>query len=663
MISSHIKKTVCSFDVFDTCISRRYQNPRDLFYDLGLAISPKEMSHDDKYKFSKIFMLARIDAEKKAHRINGKLRGCKFDEIYSLLDLSTKCTYSKKEIMNLELQLEKECIYVVQSTKSIIDKFRDNNHRIIFISDMYLEKEFIKNLLMHHGLFKSGDELFVSSELLLTKRSGDLFKHVLKTLDIQPFQLHHYGDNPISDVKSPKNIGIHTHLINTTKILNHEKIIHASDNPLIRRLNTLGRNVRVQLDNELNSYAIDTFSRMMPSIVGFCTWIIDQATTRKLNTLYFVTRDGELPFEICKILLNGRSDIKPTLLYGSRKAWLLASIDNMDNFNWLKIATENQPSSIKDAFERLGLNDTELNNVYKLTNLNLKEFNSVLPINECENLIKLLFKNKSLLSLIENIAKNKRLSIINYLDQEGLFKHKQWAIVDSGWELNLQKFLQNIMNKKHPDSSVTGLYFSLANNCLTHNACGPAFCFHENRHYIPLRRNIIENCLLSSNIGSTSGYELENEKYTPILEHSKVQSRLLLNEGRAYALLYTQELLNISTSKKNIAIFQKYSKQLLTDTLRNPPKTVLEYLSKVRLHRDIRQNITPTDHLILEMKLNDIIEIIFGYIGVCPAPLHYWPEASANTSKNIFKYSIKFLLSLKFFSLKMKKKLPSDNIQ
>lgn len=67
-------KKIFSFDVYDTCISRTYEKPADLFYQLGTMIAPQTKDSISLDKFSMEFASARMRAEKIACRLHGRRR-------------------------------------------------------------------------------------------------------------------------------------------------------------------------------------------------------------------------------------------------------------------------------------------------------------------------------------------------------------------------------------------------------------------------------------------------------------------------------------------------------------------------------------------------------------------------------------------------------------
>ena len=65
---------------------------------------------------------------------------------------------------------------------------------------------------MEHGIATADDPLYVSSELEMTKRTGELFKHVLEREGVQPGDLHHCGDSMVGDFLAARKLGIKAEL-------------------------------------------------------------------------------------------------------------------------------------------------------------------------------------------------------------------------------------------------------------------------------------------------------------------------------------------------------------------------------------------------------------------------------------------------------------------
>ena len=76
----------------------------------------------------------------------------------------------------------------------ICQRCMKNGKNVIITTDMYLERETISQILENIGI-DNYLFLFISSEIGYTKQSGNLYKHIISTLNIKPAELFHIGDN------------------------------------------------------------------------------------------------------------------------------------------------------------------------------------------------------------------------------------------------------------------------------------------------------------------------------------------------------------------------------------------------------------------------------------------------------------------------------------
>ena len=114
-----------SFDIFDTCLTRLCGSPRNLFDVLSLSL---------RNSFGEV-----IDevARKRFVALRSTAKGSNLREIYEDVFEKFSCSFSLEEMVQRELDLERQMILPIQSTKSLVDSFRKKG-RILFISDMYL---------------------------------------------------------------------------------------------------------------------------------------------------------------------------------------------------------------------------------------------------------------------------------------------------------------------------------------------------------------------------------------------------------------------------------------------------------------------------------------------------------------------------------------------
>ena len=199
---------IYSFDIFDTVIGRRVQKPVDIFHLMStrLLADHPDVPHDVAENFHDLRRKAESDARRQsaAEDIN-------FDDIYDLLAKTCSLSKAQRDFLQMfEFNLELENTRPIHANVRQIHDLLQQGERVIFISDMYLQSKYIKQLLAKASPVFAELPLYVSNECGLLKHTGSLFKYVLEKEKIRPEQLIHRGDNPIADLEKPRSLGIGT---------------------------------------------------------------------------------------------------------------------------------------------------------------------------------------------------------------------------------------------------------------------------------------------------------------------------------------------------------------------------------------------------------------------------------------------------------------------
>jgi hypothetical protein len=175
-----------SWDCFDTLIARKFIHPFSIFHQVAKKIG--DASFVDK----------RIEAGYNTHT---------YKEIYDKLKYDPQ--------IELDTELE-NCYPIVSNINSVKDKD-------IIVSDMYLPKEFIRQMLTKCGLNKD-IHIIVSLD---GKHTGKVWQ----TIDSRYIE-YHIGDNIHSDYSMPQKYKIKTKLYNDSKMSNNESIVFEYDKNL-----------------------------------------------------------------------------------------------------------------------------------------------------------------------------------------------------------------------------------------------------------------------------------------------------------------------------------------------------------------------------------------------------------------------------------------------
>lgn len=645
-IQNHRK--IFSFDVFDTCISRTYEKPSDLFFHVGLLISPSPSGSQKSEEFAQNFMRARILAERKANKYHGRKRSCTFGEIYSLIEIPYECEHSKFEIMRIELKLEYEASYCIYTTRSIIDDLRNDEKKIIFISDMYHDKKFIQKLLMKHGLFRENDAIYVSSETSFTKKSGRLFRYILERESVLASEILHHGDNRYSDVVVPQRLGIDAVHIDYTTVNKLEKYFPETRfDPLIRRINSISKFVRLSKNLNSTSAEINFFSHAAPLLIAFTLWTLSEAKKSGVKRLYFVARDGELPFKLANIL--NRTDIELRYLHGSRRAWLAPSIDWRDA-SWLKLAIpKDHESSVIDALERMGLETPEIVTLQRALNIPARAWEDPREKEECEALIRSLLSEDLVKHSLDKRISESREICMTYFEQEGLFDSIPWGIADVGWSLNAHLSLQKIISTKGESNSFFGFYFGISPTPNLDKRIKNAFSFINDREFFFAKAMTIEHAFLATNSRSTIGYESINEKILPKLAPQKHNGENLHfpDNLHDYMCLYAQAMIDHNIPEFFFVHHKDHIEKKTKRFFENPPKDIAEYLSNFFVYKDMRHTNDRKIPHFSKITFTEAIKIFICFFRNQKNAMYFWPEASIQISNVKVKVFLKILMRFK----------------
>jgi FMN phosphatase YigB (HAD superfamily) len=185
---------ILSLDCFDTLIWRNTHAPSDVFCSLD-GFSQRQ----------------RMNAESEARqRARAKGRDeVDFPEIYGCLQPGAEPA-ALASLIQAELDAEASHCFAFKPTVELIRKAKAAGLTVIVVSDTYLNKEQLRALIAGaagQDVADLIDEVFCSSHYG-TPKAGNLFKHVLRALKVQPQSILHLGDNKQADYAAPLALGV-----------------------------------------------------------------------------------------------------------------------------------------------------------------------------------------------------------------------------------------------------------------------------------------------------------------------------------------------------------------------------------------------------------------------------------------------------------------------
>lgn len=619
--SDNTRPIAYSFDVFDTCITRIFAHPRDLFYELGLRVAPERFTDKERQGFAAQFQFLRIHAEKRAHRYKQPRQAITIEEIYEHFAIPPDLSYRTQDLIRAEIELERESIYPIPEMVSRIEDLRRAGNRIIFISDMYLSYSCLAPILKECGVMKEGDSLYVSCDLGVTKHHGQLFRHVLITEGLEASQLIHSGDNLHADVRMAAKINIKANHLRSGMLTTHEAYLAGKRLPrrsarsflagLSRRLRLSGATMD---DHENNPLDHVVHGVVVPFLLAYVMWVLNHAKRHGVRRLYFVARDAEVMFRMAQALQGEASDIELRYLYGSRRAWLSPSI-NPGNIDWWRLLViPGQASSRHDITARMGLKADTQEAIRKLLSCSTTEWSRHLSHDHARRFLHELMDNADTWELIVSSVTREREIALSYFQQEGFFDDVSWALVDAGWSLNTQAALKRILaTAKISHHAPQGYYLALARDHLDEAQAGASYSFIPKAGSIFSRRRVvIEHCFLPSTHATTHGYQMEGTQATPVFGSELRGEAELAYAKRLHEVAISSARL-VSANPKIAAALTKYVDEILftaESLLRHPHKADAHALAEFGAVADMRHEKSFVETLCRPLRINDVWTVL-----------------------------------------------------
>lgn len=459
--------TIISFDIFDTVLTRLFECPIDLFAYVESQLSDCGVNFPD-------YALLRFKAEQMARNTAKQQRDQEeitLDDIYNALSFLTPVNHNVLlQAKQLELDAELESIVPVVDNKYLLSQLKQQGKKIIFVSDMYLSKQFISRLLSQNHLDVC-DNLYVSSDLMKTKHTGRIWVKILQ--DYPEQEILHIGDNNHADVEIPKRFAIETFHYN--RLLSYHRV-GAQLSPNLVPFSLMSKMYYLmQYINEKDTREIAFWTKLGETLgafilQSFIEWLKENIVINKIDHIYFCARDAQIIQKIWNYYqYDDQCNTTSSYLYLSRKVLRFPAcyIELIDHgclsdasLTFLVDESIQWGDSYYTYFKRLGLNEEQI----ARTNFH-HQFGSLKQKIDFKNLPNIkFFLQKELISILTPIFYEKYQTTMAYLQQEGLFdSNKKIAIVDLGWGGTIQLALTELLEHRKITHKLYGYYYGLLN--------------------------------------------------------------------------------------------------------------------------------------------------------------------------------------------------------
>lgn len=482
-----------SFDIFDTILIRKCGRPYIVFHLLGRKLFSDDMD------LRNAFVFWRENAERNLNTVNGEVT---LKDIYSTADSSFLNQYSLDELMEAEKEMEAEQLTANLGLKDLIEKKREEGYKVAFISDMYLDSVFLRNVLMREGCLKEEDKLYVSCEKNARKSTGKLFDIVKQ--ELRPDIWFHYGDNVWSDIKQAKRKGIKSVLIDTS-FTPAEIEVEKDTSVESVFLAGLSRWTRLKYGN--NPFIAIGADFVAPAFLPYVIFILSEAKRRNIKRLYFFSRDGYVLMKAAESMLQFFPDVEIKYLFVSRRALLLPYLHGRGKEAYLHAMSTVGAYTVDKQLAYLGTNREELKENFGIE----FGYTKIKTINEQEDFLEKIFNSQFTHELQARASQQEEL-VVRYFRQEGLFENKKSAAVDLGW-VGTTRLMINEILKKTNGEKLHVFYYDIRRDVFQMSVGGYTSYFNASGSKMRLAKytDILEDYYAASPYPTTIGYQ-QNSK-------------------------------------------------------------------------------------------------------------------------------------------------------
>lgn len=535
LLETFIKMPVeyVSFDIFDTLVIRPFFRPTDLFVlmdDYFCKLTGSDIS------FSEIRVQCEADCRTEQRVNSPTIQDITIDAIYEKLAKRLSLSSSDaKALMEKEKELEIKFCKTRQSVKNLYELALFMGKKVIITSDMYLDADTIEKILNKNGYTKY-EKLFLSSEVGITKWTGDLYGYAEKQLEISGKDIIHIGDNWDSDVTMsqkkgwnsrfyPKTTDCFFNWIGDIGAGNSTKLYFEPNGYFVNYQNGLSYlGIRCMLamvandifDNPAFSFHPDSEFNMNEKMIGYYAmgmhmfgvvkWMIDDLPKKAGSTVHFIARDGYLPMKVYKEFQKVIPGLpKANYLPISRKALLPLLItypnDLFDLPNWINIKSSTPEKLIellKDIILPVSEEEYKDNNIVISAKFaDLHSFHTFL-----EGFIPLAYSQ-------EKVDKY-RAKMAGYFRK--IIKPGD-SMFDIGYSGRSQVLLSKLLNQP-----LTAYYIHFNNEQSILASRNNPITLKSFYEYTPSIAGVAREYLISESAPSCIGYDLSKDELTPIYE-------------------------------------------------------------------------------------------------------------------------------------------------
>lgn len=540
-----------TFDCFDTAVTRAVGSPPAVAYFTGRRLRAEGVLDLDPA----VFTDARVEAERRMLK--------RFGDRHTLQDIARE----QADILGLpeemapalaaaELETEAQVSRAVPVTTQRVERVRATGATVAFLSDTSFPQEFVRGLLERHGVIAEGEQLWVSNELQAGKARGTAYFEVAKRLGGMPQDWRHVGDDARADGKFAKLSGVQPTLVTSARTNRYEETLEAARTAtggLSSVMAGASRRTRLVLEAEHpeipRARTAVVAGVAAPLFAGYLLWCFRQAEQAGCKRLYFVARDGEALLAVARPLAEGLGlDLDLRYLEGSRRAWLLASMEEPDLDRIATVVGRGEAPTVRDCLEWLDIEPEQVREPLERAGYPPERWEEGLDKAGSVRVLTIL-QDPAAAALVREAGERRAGLVGDYLRQVGLLDGEPFAIVDLGWLGTVGRLLTATLRRFGGEAPAVECYLGLEGT--PHDAPGRTprgYVFDEWRGtgVVKTEREVYValEMFVAATHGSVLGYERVDGAVRPVLASAENEPALAwgLRDMRAALEVFCREL-------------------------------------------------------------------------------------------------------------------------
>lgn len=408
-----------------------------------------------------------------------------------------------EEMISIEVDFDFRHSHVSSTTKDLCNYISADKK--LYLSDFYIPEKYMSDLFNRLGVYEVVSDGIISVDVGFSKYTGAVYQEILKgkisgLFNIDSNKWLHIGDDVISDQRRAKEFGIKT--IGYSKMGSRSK---CSCDSFAKIISAVSSSTDLLQKSDLAAYNIGL--KFSPIFVGFSVYIAEKILLKRLENIYFCTREGEFFLRVWRALFRDSLFLGEKLPFGemlevSRMSTYCAAMESPDIEQMRRLWNVYPIQSIRALALSLGLN---LENIIKICQKYDINFDEPISNLSQDYRIKTLFDDEDFSRLLNDKIKQSKKLLLKYVTN--VFDREDGAVgvVDIGWRGSILDNLARVMPKHYFYGIYLGL-FKYKEEQLE-NVEKTAFLFNENKKYGEKIDNIaLFEILTGSASGSVIGY-------------------------------------------------------------------------------------------------------------------------------------------------------------